>query len=147
MTHTKQITLFIPCLVDTFAPEVGKAMVQVLQQLGVSLTYPLDQTRCGQPAYNAGYRGESRTAAARFIDIFESADAIVCPSGSCVHMVRHHYLELFADDPHQQKRAQIIAHKTFEFTEYLVDVLGEIDIGATITAGSPTMIRAICDTD
>ncbi len=130
MTAPADVTLFIPCLVDTFAPDVGKAMVQIFQQRGVSLTYPLDQTCCGQPAYNAGYRNEARVAAARFIDIFESADVIVCPSGSCVHMVRHHYLELFTDDPIQQKRARVIADKTFEFTEYLVDILKITDIGA-----------------
>ena len=130
MTASADVILFIPCLVDAFAPDVGRAMVRIFQQQGVSLSYPLDQTCCGQPAYNAGYRNEALVAAARFIDIFESADAIVCPSGSCVHMVRHHYLELFAEDPRQQKRARAIAGKTFEFTEYLVDVLRVTDIGA-----------------
>ena len=130
MTAPAHVALFIPCLVDTFAPDVGKAMVQIFEKQGVTLSYPLDQTCCGQPAYNAGYRNEARTAAARFIDIFESADAIVCPSGSCVHMVRHHYLELFADVPRQQKRSRAIADKTFEFTEYIVDVLKVTDLGA-----------------
>ncbi|RTZ94945.1 MAG: Fe-S oxidoreductase [Deltaproteobacteria bacterium] len=129
MTAPAHVALFIPCLVDTFAPDVGKAMVQIFEKQGVTLSYPLDQTCCGQPAYNAGYRNEARTAATRFIDIFESADAIVCPSGSCVHMVRHHYLELFADVPRQQKRARAIADKTFEFTEYIVDVLKVTDLG------------------
>ena len=70
-------TLFIPCLVDTFFPEVGEAMVRILQRLGIHLEYPPDQTCCGQPAYNAGYRSDARTAATRFIDIFETDDNIV----------------------------------------------------------------------
>ena len=123
-------TLFIPCLVDTFFPEVGEAMVRILQRLGIHLEYPPDQTCCGQPAYNAGYRSDARTAATRFIDIFETADNIVCPSGSCVHMVRHHYLELFKNDRSRMKRAEKIANKTFELTEYLVDVLHVTNLGA-----------------
>ncbi len=130
MSAPVPVTLFIPCLVDSFAPDVGKALVRIFDQLDIPLVYPLDQTCCGQPAYNAGYRNEARTAADRFIDIFESAEAIVCPSGSCVHMVRDHYLELFKDDTGRRKRARAIADKTFEFTEYLVDVLQITDLGA-----------------
>lgn len=122
------VTLFIPCLVDTFFPEVGEAMVRIFQRLGIPLAYPPDQTCCGQPAYNAGYRSEARIAATRFIDIFETAETIVCPSGSCVHMVRNHYLELFKNHPNQLKRAERIANKTFELTEYLVDILHVTDL-------------------
>lgn len=127
---TKQTaTLFIQCLVDSFRPEAADAMVRILDRLGVAMTYPEDQTCCGQPAFNSGYRNEARSAARRFIDIFESSDTIVCPSGSCVHMVRHHYLDLFRDDPAMLVRARMVADKTYEFTEYLVDVLGVTDPG------------------
>ena len=127
---TSSATLFIPCLVDAFYPNVAKAMVEILERLGLSLLYPLDQTCCGQPAYNAGYHREARKAALRFLYIFKNAEAIVCPSGSCVHMVRHHYLELFKKSPEKLKQAKQIAAKTYEFTEYLVEVLDITDIGA-----------------
>jgi len=120
--HT--VTLFIQCLVDTLRPDVGDAMVHIFEKLGVNLAYPPDQTCCGQPAFNSGYRREATKMARRFLDIFENAEAIVCPSGSCVHMVRHHYLDLFANDPVMLDRARKVAAKTYEFTEYLVDVLG-----------------------
>ncbi len=68
---------------------------------------------------------DAAAAAKHFIDIFEEAEVIVCPSGSCVHMVRHHYPELFADDPAMRSRALAIGAKTFEFTQYLVDELGD----------------------
>jgi len=123
------VTLFIQCLVDSLHPEVGDAMVHVLERLGVSMTYPPDQTCCGQPAFNSGYRKEAKKTALRFLDIFEKSEVIVCPSGSCVHMVRHHYLDLFRDEPTQHSRAQAIAAKTYEFSEYLVDVLGVTDPG------------------
>lgn len=123
------VTLFVQCLVDTLRPEVGDAMVHVLERLGVSMDYPDNQTCCGQPAFNSGYRREATKAARRFIDIFENSEAIVCPSGSCVHMVRHHYPELFKDEPGMLVRARMVAEKTFEFTEYLVDVLGVTDPG------------------
>jgi L-lactate dehydrogenase complex protein LldE len=99
-------------------------MVKVLDRLAIPMVFPEDQTCCGQPAFNSGYRREARSAARRFIEIFSSAQVIVCPSGSCVHMVRHHYPELFDDDPVWQAKAREIAGKTFEFTEFLVDHLG-----------------------
>lgn len=120
--HT--VTLFVQCLVDSLRPDVGDAMVHVFEKLGVSMTYPPDQTCCGQPAFNSGYRKEATKLARRFLDIFEDAEAIVCPSGSCVHMVRHHYLDLFRDEPETLQRARDVAAKTYEFTEYIVDVLG-----------------------
>jgi L-lactate dehydrogenase complex protein LldE len=126
----KKVTLFIQCLVDAVWPQVGDAMVRVLSRLGLDLDCPTQQTCCGQPAFNAGYRREARSAARRFVEIFEDADAIVCPSGSCVHMVRHHYPELFKDDPLWAGRARRVAGRTFEFSEYLVDVLKVEDLGA-----------------
>ena len=130
----KNVTLFIQCLVDTIYPEVGEAMVQVLQDLGASLNCPTDQTCCGQPAFNAGYRSQARAVAQHFIEVFENSEIIVCPSGSCVNMVRHHYAELFRDDPQWLQRAQKLSACAFEFTEYLVDVLGLDDLGAAYSA-------------
>ncbi|QTA91606.1 (Fe-S)-binding protein [Desulfonema magnum] len=131
MMINKNITLFIQCIIDGMYPEVGEAMVQIFQKLGVSMTCPTDQTCCGQPAFNSGYRKEAREAAKRFIRIFENAELIVCPSGSCVNMVRHHYPELFHDDPKWLRRSEQISSTTYEFTEYLVDVLGVEDVGAS----------------
>lgn len=135
MVNTDQtVTLFIQCLVDGIYPQVGEAVVGIFRKLGVNLTCPTRQTCCGQPAFNSGYQGEARVAAKRFIEIFESAEAIVCPSGSCVTMVRHHYPQLFADDAAWLQRAQDVAAKTFELTEYLVDILGVVDdLGAHYT--------------
>ena len=126
----QNVTLFIQCLVDAVWPHVGEAMVDVLKRLGLDLECPTDQTCCGQPAFNSGYRREARAAAKRFIEIFETSETIVSPSGSCVHTVRHHYPELFADEPRWRERAEKIGSRTYEFTEFLVDVLGVEDVGA-----------------
>ena len=130
MRENKKVTLFIQCLVDTIYPEVGEAMVQVLRKLDVKPSCPTDQTCCGQPAFNSGYRKAARAAARHFIQVFENAEIIVCPSGSCVTMVRHHYPELFANEPGWLQGAKRLATRTYEFTEYLVDVLGVEDLGA-----------------
>jgi L-lactate dehydrogenase complex protein LldE len=130
----KNVTLFVQCLVDTIYPEVGEAMVQVLQNQGATLNCPTDQTCCGQPAFNAGYRSQARAVAQHFIEVFENSEIIVCPSGSCVNMVRHHYPELFRDDPQWLQRAQKLSACTFEFSEYLVDVLGVDDLSAAYSA-------------
>jgi L-lactate dehydrogenase complex protein LldE len=128
------VTLFAQCLVDTFYPGVAEAVVTIFERLGTRVDCPPEQTCCGQPAFNTGYRRQATAAARHFIEVFEDAGDIVCPSGSCVHMVRHGYAELFADDPAWLARSQDIAARTFELSEYLVDVLGITDLGATCQA-------------
>jgi L-lactate dehydrogenase complex protein LldE len=130
--------LFITCLVDTFRPQTGEAMVSILRRLGVEVEFPSAQSCCGQPAFNAGLRAEARPLAKQMIMAFERPAGfqespevcVVTPSGSCAHMFRHNYPELFADDPGWLARAQALAARTYEFTEYLVDVLGVTDVGA-----------------
>lgn len=128
------MTLFAQCLVDTFYPEVAEAVATIFERLGMRIDCPPDQTCCGQPAFNAGYRRQARVAARHFIEVFENTGDIVCPSGSCVHMVRHGYAELFAGDPAWLARSRHIAARTFELSEYLVDVLGITDLGASCPA-------------
>ena len=126
----KTVSLFIQCLVDSMFPEAAEAMVAVFQKLNIPFDYPTEQTCCGQPAFNSGYRKDAVVAAKRFIEIFEHEDVIVSPSGSCVHMVRHHYPELFAGDSEMLARAKAVGDKTFELTQYLVDELHLSNIGS-----------------
>jgi L-lactate dehydrogenase complex protein LldE len=126
----KQITLFVQCLVDAMYPEVAEAMVAVFRRLGIGIDCPRDQTCCGQPAFNSGYRQAATVAAKKFIDVFEDAEVIVCPSGSCIDMVRYQYPRLLADDPRWDQRARRLAAKVFEFSQYLVDGLGIDRVGA-----------------
>lgn len=122
-----RVALFIPCFVDQFYPEVGKAMVTVLRRVGVDVCYPAEQTCCGQPAFNTGYWDEARTLAKRYCDIFDGYDAVVSPSGSCTAMVRNFYPELLGSTPHASAN-------TFEFSEFLVKKLGVADVGAKFPA-------------
>ena len=80
----RKVSLFIPCTVDLFLPQIGVATYQLLQHLGIQTIYHSEQTCCGQPAINAGYTDEARKAAKHFIEVFGDDDAIVSPSGSCV---------------------------------------------------------------
>jgi L-lactate dehydrogenase complex protein LldE len=131
MNGMPNVQLFITCLVDTFFPATGEAMVNVLQRCGVSVDFPSGQTCCGQPPFNAGLRSDARSMAQHTIRTFESAPGdVVIPSGSCATMVRHSYLELFEGDPVWYPRAKALASRTYEFTEYLVDVLHVTDVGA-----------------
>ena len=126
------VQLFITCLVDSFFPEIGEAMVRVLNRAGVRVEFPAEQTCCGQPAFNAGLRSEARPMAMHTIKALEAAPGdVIIPSGSCAAMVRHGYLELFKDDPAWLERAHALAKRTYEFTEYLVDVCGVSRLGAT----------------
>jgi len=131
MNGMTNVQLFITCLVDTFFPATGEAMVNVLQRCGVRVDFPSGQTCCGQPPFNAGLRSDARSMAEHTIKVFENETGdIVIPSGSCAAMVRHSYLELFEGDPVWYPRAKALAARTFEFTEYLVDVLKVTDVGA-----------------
>ena len=126
------IQLFITCLVDSFYPQTGEAIVDILRRLGVDVEFPRDQTCCGQPPFNAGLRAEARPIVEHTIKVFESTHGdIVVPSGSCAHMIKHGYPELFADDPTWLPRAKAVGNRVYEFTEYLVDKLGATDLGAT----------------
>ncbi len=111
-------------------PEVGEATALVLDRAGVGLTLPGGQTCCGQPLYKSGHAGEARALARRFLKLFADAERVVAPSGSCVHMVRHSYPELLADDPGARAEAEALGARTFELTEFLVRELGRTDLGA-----------------
>jgi L-lactate dehydrogenase complex protein LldE len=125
------VQLFTTCLIDTLYPEIGRAIVKIMDRLGKHLEVPHAQTCCGQPAFNAGMRRQSIPLAKHMIECFEkTTGAIVTPSGSCAAMIRHGYLELFKDDSAWLPRAQSLASRTFELTEYLVDFLGVTDLGA-----------------
>ncbi|MFD2700318.1 (Fe-S)-binding protein [Paenibacillus shunpengii] len=124
-----KVSLFITCLSDAIYPRVGEAMVRILARYGIKLDFPKVQTCCGQPAYNSGYFDEARAAARTILDAFEDSDFVVSPSGSCTYMV-HHYSNLFQDEPLMREKAKRLEAKTYEFTQFLVHVMGIKDIGA-----------------
>ncbi|NCA11646.1 (Fe-S)-binding protein [bacterium] len=124
-----RINLFIPCFVDQMTPQVGMAVVSVLERLGHACEFRPAQTCCGQPSFNAGYWDEAREVARRALDVFAGAEAVVGPSGSCVAMMRVFYPQLFEGRP-EETRALDLAARTFEFGEFLVEKLGVVDVGA-----------------
>ncbi|RJP73509.1 MAG: (Fe-S)-binding protein [Candidatus Abyssobacteria bacterium SURF_17] len=125
-----RVSVFIPCLVDLFLPEVGEAAFLLLRHIGLQPLYHKEQTCCGQPAINSGYVKQAKKAAKHFIEVFENDDTIVSPSGSCVHTVRHRYPELLQDEPSWLSRAEQLASRTYELSQYLVDILGMENVGA-----------------
>jgi len=127
----KTAQLFVTCIIDMLYPETGEAIVRVLQRSGATVDFPRDQTCCGQPGFNAGMRPQARQMAENTIRILENSPGdIVIPSGSCTGMIRHGYQELFADDLDWLERSQAIANRTYEFTQYLVDVIGVENLDA-----------------
>jgi len=127
---TPKVALFITCLGDQFYPQVGECVVKILRRLNVQVTFNPAQTCCGQPAFNTGYRQEAKEVAARVLDLFEDADYVVSPSGSCTSMVRVFYPELFAGDPEQLKKWEGLRERFLEFSEFLVSILKIEDVGA-----------------
>src|SRR5215831_6665296 len=125
-----RVSLFVTCIVDQLFPKVGMAMAAVLERLGYQVDFPEEQTCCGQPAFNSGYRAEARTVARHFLNTFASAECIVVPSGSCTSMVSHHYAELFHKEPETLERVRAIEKRIFEFSTFLTSVAGVEDVGA-----------------
>ncbi|MDP6788606.1 MAG: (Fe-S)-binding protein [Rhodospirillales bacterium] len=117
------VALFVTCLVDLMRPGVGFAAVKLLEDAGCRVSVPVQQTCCGQPAYNAGDRAHARTIARQVIAAFEGFDFVVAPSGSCAAMIKVHYPDLLADQPEWVARAEALAGRTHELTRFLHDVL------------------------
>lgn len=124
-----KVSMFITCISDAVYPKVGEAMARLLARYGVQLDFPEVQTCCGQPAYNSGYWNEARQAALTILQAFEDSDFVIAPSGSCTGML-HHYPKLFQDDPINLVKAQNLQRKSYEFSQFMVQVLGVTDLGA-----------------
>lgn len=139
----RRAQLFATCLIETLRPEAGMAVVRVLEKLGVSVEYPQGQTCCGQPAFNAGAWDDARAMAKYTLDVLSKSNApIVVPSGSCADMLAHHYPELLASDPKYGALAETIAARTFEFSQFLVDVLGITRLSPDVSRSTHHVSRA-----
>jgi L-lactate dehydrogenase complex protein LldE len=124
-----RVQLFVPCLVENLAPEIAAATARVLSRAGVEVILPPGQTCCGQPLYKSGRNTQARDLAARFLEVFGGPDPVVAPSGSCVAMVKA-YPKLLASDPARAEAARALADRTYELSQFLVDVLQVDDLGA-----------------
>jgi L-lactate dehydrogenase complex protein LldE len=125
------VQLFIPCFVDQLFPQTAFNMVKVLEKAGVGVKYNEEQTCCGQPAFNAGFRDESRDVCSKFLKDFSGSEYVVAPSASCVGFVRNYYGTLFNNSSvHNEVRD--LGRRIFEFSSFLVNVLGITDLGATL---------------
>jgi L-lactate dehydrogenase complex protein LldE len=127
-----RIALFITCLADALFPDVGKATVTLLERLGHEVVFPPGQTCCGQMHTNTGYQRQALPLIRHHVEVFEPYDAIVAPSGSCVGSVRHQHAMVArrAGDGDLADRAEQVAARTYELSEFLVDVLGVTEVGA-----------------
>jgi len=123
-TPSKNVALFVTCLVDLMRPSVGFAAVKLLEDAGCTVTVPRAQTCCGQPAYNSGDNGDAADIAKQVIEAFAGFDYVVAPSGSCGGMIKDHYPKLFAADPAWEEKARDLSARTFELVSFLRDVLG-----------------------
>lgn len=130
VTTLMRVSLFITCMVDSIYPSVGVAMTRILQKNGCQVLFPTEQTCCGQPSFNSGYVEESRAVGRTLLQAFDDADVVVGPSGSCVSMIKHYYPELFAGSSTLHKQALQLANKTYEFSQFLVNILGIENLGA-----------------
>lgn len=119
-----RVGFFVTCLVDAMRPSIGFAAIRLLEAAGCEVVVPEDQTCCGQPAYNSGDRGTAKTLALKVLGEFEACDYVVAPSGSCAGMIRMHYPDLWRDDPAILDRITLLAQRTYELTDFLVNVAG-----------------------
>jgi L-lactate dehydrogenase complex protein LldE len=126
-----RVALMVTCLGDVFFPEVGVSIVRLLRRLGATVEFPPGQTCCGLPLFNSGYHTEARAVAARTVALFRDADNVVVPSGSCAWMVKHEYPGLM-QDPALKKDALRLAGRTYELSQFLVNVLGRRGFRATV---------------
>lgn len=128
-----KVQLFIPCFVDQLYPQTAFNMVKVLEKACCEVQYNTNQTCCGQPAFNAGFWDESRDVCSKFMKDFAGADYIVAPSASCIGFIRNYYPKLFENSAvHNQVKE--LGKRSYEFTEFLTDVLKIENYGAELNA-------------
>lgn len=116
------VQLFVPCFVDQLYPQTAFNMVKLLEKAGCRVEYNSEQTCCGQPAFNAGFREDSKDVCTKFIKDFSGSDYIVAPSASCVGFVRNYYMKMFSDSS-LSREAKNLGKKIYELTDFLVNVL------------------------
>ncbi len=126
-----RVQIFIPCFVDQLYPQTAFNMVKVLEKACCEVHYNANQTCCGQPAFNAGFWEESRTVCTKFLKDFDNTDYIVAPSASCVGFIRNYYPKLF-ENSSSHNQVKDLGKRTFEFTEFLTDVLKIENYGAIL---------------
>lgn len=117
-----KVGLFVTCLVDLMRPRIGFAALKLLESAGCEVVVPEAQTCCGQPGYNSGDRPAAQALALKVLREFDDCDYVVSPSGSCGGMIRAHYVELLAELPQHADAARRLAAKTYELTDFLVNV-------------------------
>ena len=125
-----KVQLFIPCFIDQLYPQVAFNTVKILEKAGSTVAYNTQQTCCGQPAFNAGFWGESKDVCTKFVQDFDGADYIVSPSASCAGFIRNNYGKLFENNAFQSP-AKKVSSQIFELSEFLVKILGITDLGAS----------------
>jgi L-lactate dehydrogenase complex protein LldE len=125
-----KVQLFIPCFIDQLYPQVAFNTVKVLEKAGCTVAYNTQQTCCGQPAFNAGFWGESKDVCTKFVQDFDGADYIVSPSASCAGFVRNNYGKLFENNAFQSP-AKKVSSQIFELSEFLVKILAVTELGAS----------------
>ncbi|MBC7851350.1 MAG: (Fe-S)-binding protein [Chitinophagaceae bacterium] len=127
------VAIFIPCFVDQLYPQTAFNMVKVLEKLGCDVSYNTNQTCCGQPAFNAGFWDDAKEVCTKFLKDFKGSDYIVAPSASCIGFLRNYYTKLF-DNSSLHNEVKDLQKRSFEFSEFLVNVLNVEDVGASFSA-------------
>ena len=125
-----KVQLFIPRFIDQLYPQVAFNTVKILEKAGCTVAYNTQQTCCGQPAFNAGFWGESKDVCTKFVQDFDGVDYIVSPSASCAGFIRNNYGKLFENNAFQSP-AKKVSSQIFELSEFLVKILGITDLGAS----------------
>ena len=125
-----KVQLFVPCFIDQLYPQVAFNTVKILEKAGCTVAYNTQQTCCGQPAFNAGFWGESKDVCTKFVQDFDGADYIVSPSASCAGFIRNNYGKLFENNAFQSP-AKKVSSQIFELSEFLVQILNVTDLGAS----------------
>lgn len=125
------VDIFVPCFIDQLYPNTAFNMVKLLQKAGVSVNYNPEQTCCGQPAFNAGYWEMAKEVGEKFIREFPMDRPVVCPSASCVGMIKNYYPDLF-DNTALHNEFKQLQRNVYEVSDFLVNVLKFTDFGAQL---------------
>lgn len=140
------VDLFIPCYVDQFLPETAKNTLKLLERVGCGVNYNIDQTCCGQPAFEDGYRDQCKEIGEKLIREFQDERYIVCPGPGCVSTVKNHYPSLFHNSS-LHNEYKLVQKNFYELSDFLVNVIHVSEIGANLSGKAMVLESCACKND
>jgi iron-sulfur cluster protein len=121
--------LFAGCLNDFVYPELGTALIRVMNRLGVEVIFPQKQNCCGVPALYSGDRETAVELARQNVEAMleENPDYVLTTCPTCTLALQRDFVDHLMDNPVWAQRAERLSAITMDVSRFIVEILGGSD--------------------